>query len=119
MQMQRGIAVLVLAIGFLAAPLSGAAALDSCSPCCPQPADAPCETGDAPCVHLAAASCCDLAPVAPAPEAKRSTEAPSFHPLVTAVRSSAPVPRPVALARTGGDLALRTSPLRLSVVLLI
>jgi hypothetical protein len=115
--MQHTIAVLALAVGFLAAPTFAAVAMDGCPPCCPQPANAPCETGEAPCVSVAVASCCDAPP--PASEAKRSIDAPNFQPVATMARTSAPVPRRAAPVRSGADLALLTSPLRLSVVLLI
>ena len=119
MQMKGRIAVLAVAIGFLAVPTLGATAMDSCPPCCPQPADAPCETGEAPCVSLAAVPCCDVAPVVPASRAKPSIDAPAFHAVATSVRPSAPVPQHAHAPRVAGDLALLTSPLRLSVVLLI
>ena len=119
MRMQRFIAVLALAIGFLAAPTLGAVAMDVCPPCCPQPADAPCETGDAPCISLSVASCCAAPPAAPASEAKRQIDAPNFQPVAVATRWNPPLPRTVGPALADADLALRTSPLRLSVVLLI
>ncbi len=117
--MKGRIAVLAVAIGFLAVPTLGAKAMDSCPPCCPQPADAPCETGEAPCVSLAAVPCCDVSPVVPASQAKRSIEGPAFHAVATSVRLSAPVPQHAHAPRVAGDLALLTSPFRLSVVLRI
>ena len=118
MQMKGRIAVLALAIGFIAAPALGAVAMHSCPPCCPQPADAPCQTAEALCVPLAV-SCCDAAPAAPASQAKGSIDSPTLHWLATAVRPGTPVPQHARAPRIAGDLALRTSPLRLSVVLLI
>ncbi len=119
MQMKGRIAVLALAIGFIAAPALSAVAIDSCPPCCPQPADAPCQAGEALCVPLAAVSCCDMAPAAPASQAKGSIDSPTFQWVATAVRPNTPVPRHARAARIAGDLAPLTSPLRLSVVLLI
>ncbi len=119
MQMKGQIAVLAVAIGFLAVSTLGAVAMDSCPPCCPQPADAPCETAEAPCVALAAVPCCDVAPVVPASQAKRAIDGPAFLGLATSLRPSAPVPQHAHAPRVAGDLALRTSPFRLSVVLLI
>ncbi len=119
MQMKGRIAVLALAIGFIAAPALGAVAMDSCPPCCPRPADAPCQTGEALCVPLAAVSCCDMAPAAPASQAKASIDSPTLHGLATAVRPGTPIPRHACVPRIAGDLAQLTSPLRLSVVLLI
>lgn len=119
MRMQRFIAVLALAIGFLAAPTLGAVARDLCPPCCPQPVDAPCEAGDAPCISVSAASCCDAPPAAPASEAKRKIDPPSFQPVAAAARWNPPLPRTVGPPPADADLALRISPLRLSVVLLI
>ncbi len=119
MQMKGRIAVLALAIGFIAAPALGAVAMDSCPPCCPQPADAPCQTGEALCVPLAAVSCCDMAPAAPASQAKRSIDSPTLHWVAAAVGPSTQVPQHACAPRIAGDLALLTSPLRLSVVLLI
>ncbi len=119
MRMNGRIVVLALAIGFFAAPSLGAAAMDSCPPCCPQAADAPCETGEAPCVSLSAISCCDVAAAALASQAKRSIDAPTLHRATHAVRASAPISQHVQALRIAGDLALLTSPLRLSVVLLI
>ena len=117
--MQRTIATLALLVGFLATPTLGAVAMDSCPPCCPQPADAPCETGDAPCASIAVASCCEAPPAAPTSEAKRKIEAPSFHPVATAAQWSPPRARSADPLSADVDLAPRTSPLRLSVVLLI
>ena len=111
--MKGRIAVVALAMGFFAAPTLGAVAMDSCPPCCS------CETGEAPCGSLAAVTCCDAAPAAPASQAKRSIDAPTLHPVATAVSSSTPVPQHACAPRIAGDLALLTSPLRLSVVLLI
>ncbi len=119
MQMKGRIAVLALAIGVIAAPALGAVAMDSCPPCCPQPADAPCQTGEALCVPLAAVSCCDMAPAAPAYQAKGSIDSPTPLWVETAVRPGTPVPQHADAPRITGDLAPLTSPLRLSVVLLI
>lgn len=119
MHMKGRIAVLALAVGFLAAPTLGAVAMDSCPPCCPQPADAPCETGQTPCEFLAATPCCDAAPAAPSSPAKRSLDGPGFQLVAAGIRSSAPPQQPVLPPRVAGDLAVLTSPLRLSVVLLI
>ena len=117
--MKRRIAVLALAVGFYAAPTFGAVAMDSCPPSCPHLADAPCETGEARCVSMSAVPCCDMAPSGATSQAKQSTRAPTLHLMATAVRSSAPTSERARASRIGGDLALLTSPLRLSVVLLI
>lgn len=118
--MKGRIAALAFSIALLAAPMLGAAAtMDPCPPCCPQLADAPCQTGEAPCTSLAAAPCCDVAPAAPASQAKRPIDAPSVHLAAAAVSPHVPAPPRVAAPRVVGDLALLTSPLRLSVVLLI
>ena len=117
--MKGRIAVLAFAIGFIAAPALAGVAMDSCPPCCPQPADTPCQAGEARCVPLAAVSCCDMAPAAPAFQAKGSLDSPTLHWVATAVRPGAPVPEQARGPRIAGDLALLTSPLRLSVVLLI
>jgi hypothetical protein len=118
--MKGRIAALALAIVLLAAPTLGAAeTMGACPPCCPQLAEAPCEMGEAPCASLAAAPCCDVAPAAPASQARRSVEAPNLHPAAAALRASVPAPPRLASHRAAGDLALRTSTLRFSVVLLI
>ncbi len=119
MEMKDRIAVLALAIAFFAAPALGATAMESCPPCCPQAGDAPCQGGEAPCLSLGNVSCCDAAPAAPASQAQRSGAAPTLHPLTTAVRPGAPVPQHARGPRIAGELALLTSPLRLSVVLRI
>ena len=115
MHMQGRIAVLGLAIGFLAAPGLGAVEMDTCPPCCPQPTDTPCE----PCASLAAMACCDAPPVAPASPQTRAIDPPALHPIAGAVRFGVPTPRRTLLARVADDLAVATTPLRLSVVLLI
>jgi len=117
--MRIRIALWALAIGFYAAPISGAVARDACSPCCPQPADAPCETGQAPCTSLGAAPCCDVTPVAPLSHAKPSIDPPAPHPVVASVLSEVAVPSCSRAPRLSEDLAPLTSPLRLSVVLRI
>jgi hypothetical protein len=60
-----------------------------------------------------------VAPWAPASQAKRSIDVPSFQTLVAAFCPIAPAPQRAHLSGMGRDLALRTSSLRLSVVLLI
>ena len=119
MQMKSRIAALALAIGFMAAPALAAVAMHSCPPCCPQPSDAPCHTGDVPCVSLVAVPCCGVAPAAPASQAKRSADSPTLHWVATSGRPSTPVPQHARALRIAMDLALLASPLRLSVVLLI
>ncbi len=119
MRMKGRIAVLALAIGFLAAPGLGSAAMDSCPPCCPGSAEAPCETGEAPCETLATLPCCGVAPAEPALPAKRSIDAPVLQPVAHAVRFGVPTPQRTLFARARGALAALYSPLRLSVVLLI
>jgi hypothetical protein len=117
MSMKARIAVLTLAIAFVAAPALGAIALAACPPCEMPPAHAPCEPGAIGCASLAAASCCELAPVT-AP-AKRSTEQPTPQPVIIALRASTPAPPHAPAPRIAAGLALRSSPLRLSVVLRI
>ena len=119
MQMKDRIAVLALAIGFLAAPGLRAVAMDSCPPCCRQPGDCPCETGEAPCETLSTLSCCDVAPAAPAFQAKRSIDAPVPQPVALAVPFGVPTPKRTPSSRARRDLVALSSPLRLSVVLLI
>jgi len=117
MSMKARIAALALAIAFLAAPALGALASTVCAPCEMAPAGAPCEPGAMSCASLAAANCCDLAPVT-AP-AKRSSEQPTPPPVATVLRPSEPVSPHARAPRLTADLALRSSPLRLSVVLRI
>ena len=119
--MQRIIASLTLAIAFLAAPTLGIAAMDACPPCCAQADEAPCEAEDAPCLSVAVVSCCEAQPAKTPPEAKRQIDPKNgeeLHP--SAPRSGAQYSPSVSPTRPpDADLALRTSPLRLSVVLLI
>lgn len=126
MGVKRRTAILVLLImgliatpGAAPAPGLGAVAKDSCPPCCPQPVDSPCQTGAGPCVSLTAVPCCDGAPAAPASRAKRSADSPNVPLAVVAVRSISTIPRHAGAAQRDVDLSLLTSPLRLSVVLLI
>ncbi len=119
MQMKGRIAVLALAIGFILAPTLGVVAMDCGALCCHQPADAPCKTGEAPCVSTASASCCDAAPAAPAPQPMRSTDSPTLDWVSTAVSLGTPARRHVHTPRIAASMAPLTSPLRLSVVLLI
>jgi len=119
MQMKGRIVVLALAIAFIAAPTLGVVAMDGCPPCCHQPADEDCKTGEAPCVSTASASCCDLAPAAPSPQPIRSTHSPTLGWISAAVILGPPVPRCVDTPRATETMAPLTSPLRLSVVLLI
>lgn len=116
MRMKSRIAVLAVTLAFLAAPALGTGAQDSCAPCCPA-AQAPCESGDGPCASLGAIPCCETAPQAPASQAKRSLELP--HPEASAPRARAPIPAGIPAPPIARDLALLTSPLRLSVVLRI
>ncbi len=124
MRMKGRIAVLALAIGFLAAPVlatpgMGVVATDSCSPCCPRSAEAPCESGEASCGSLATLPCCAVAPAEPALPTKRPIDAPVLQPVAHAVRFGVPTPQRTLSARAGGALAALNSALRLSVVLLI
>ena len=119
MQMKGRIVVLALAIAFIAAPTLGVVAMDGCPPCCHQPADEDCKTGAAPCVSMASTSCCDVAPAAPAPQPFRSTDSPTLGWISAAVSLGAPVPRRADTPRVTETMAPLTSPLRLSVVLLI
>ncbi len=116
MSMKARIAVLALAIVFVTAPALGVLASAACAPCEMSSADAPCEPGAMSCVSLAAASCCDVAPFA-APAKRSSEQTPP--PVVTALRPSAPGSPHARAPRFTADLALRSSPLRLSVVLRI
>jgi hypothetical protein len=118
--MIQRIAVLAIAMTFLTAPALGAVAMDSCSPCCTHPVDVdPCETGDAPCVSIAAEPCCEVAPAAPVLPAKRLIEPPSFQPAAAAHHASAAIPQRARPLRNTWHAALRPLPLRLSVILLI
>ena len=118
--MKRAVAALALALGFFASPILGIAAMDVCPPCCSQPAEAPCESGDAPCLSVAVVSCCDAPLAALSSDAKRNIDPPNHKHLVTMVRRAPPVSFSIVLPPwSDADLALRTSPLRLSVVLLV
>lgn len=118
--MKLRIASLGLLLVFLSAPVLGAAELASCSPCCPRPAaEAPCDPSDAPCHSFARVACCEVAPAAALPPASGSVDVPGSQPTVVAACPRAPVVQRVQPPPIVGDLALRTSPLRLSVVLLI
>jgi len=118
--MGSGVAALAIAIALIAVPTPGVApAMDAGPPCCWQRADAPCQTGEAACTSLAAATCCDVAPAAPASQTKSSIDAPSLHRVASAMTPGVPVPSRVAAPRVAENLTLLTSPLRLSVVLLI
>lgn len=118
--MTHRIAALALAIAFLiAAPLGASEGMDSCAPCCPQPAEAACASGEIPCESLATGCCCELTPAAAASVAQRSVDGPALLPVARAVRTRSQAPRTALPPPGDGDLALLTSPLRLSVVLLI
>jgi len=118
--MKRRIAGLGLLLAFLAAPALGAVELASCSPCCPRPAaEDPCDPGEAPCHSFSEVACCEIAPASAPPPASRSLDAPNAQPTVVAAGPRAAVVQRVQPPPIPGDLALRTSPLRLSVVLLI
>lgn len=118
--MKRRIAGLGLLLAFLTAPALGAVELASCSPCCPQSAaENPCDPAEAPCLSFSDVACCEVAPASAPPPASRSLDAPGAQPIVVAACPRAPVVQRVQPSPIPGDLALRTSPLRLSVVLLI
>ena len=74
--MAQRIAALGLALGLLAAPASGVAALETCPPCCAHAEEVPCEGGGAVCVSLSADTCCGESPVSPTTTAKRRAETP-------------------------------------------
>lgn len=118
--MKRTIAALALALGFFASPILGIAAMDVCPPCCSQPEEAPCESGEAPCLSIAVVSCCDASPAALSSDAKRNIDLPNQKHLVTTARRGPPVSLSIVLPPwSDADLALCTSPLQLSVVLLV
>ena len=118
--MKRRFAGLGLVFAFLTAPALGAVELASCSPCCPRPAaENPCDPAEAPCLSFSEVACCEVAPASAPPPASRSLDAPGAQPIVVAACPRAPVVQRVQPPPIPGDLALRTSPLRLSVVLLI
>jgi len=79
--------------------------------------DTHCDTGA--CQHLDTESCCKAAPAAPARVSTRSIDVPSPQPVIGA--SILPVTTPLVATnpRRAADVALRASPRRLSVVLLI
>jgi hypothetical protein len=76
------------------------------------------ETGHEASASLGAASCCDEAPVAPAPPARRCAEPPVLA-LPATLGLATPSPVRDVRALPAGTLAALTSPLRLSVVRLI
>lgn len=114
------LAALGVALALLGAPLQGAHGAGSCPPCCAAPAAAECENGAAPCVSLAAAACCDAAPIVPGSPAKRTLDAPGFQPLAAPpALAAATASRRVLPPGAAAELARRASPLRLSVVRLL
>lgn len=118
--MKRRLAGLGLLLAFLTAPALGAVELGSCSPCCPRPAaEGPCDPGEAPCLSFSDVACCEIAPASAPPPAGRSLDAPGAQPIVFVTCPRAPVVQRVQPPPVPGDLALWTSPLRLSVILLI
>jgi len=119
MSVKRRTAILVLLTGLVAAPGLGAVARDACPPCCPQPVDSPCQTAEAPCVSLTAVPCCEGAPATPASPAKQSADPPSVRLDALAVRPVSTVTGHPGAPQRDRNLPLLTSPLRLSVVLLL
>jgi hypothetical protein len=121
--MKIRLASLALAFAFLAAPALGAVSADACMPCCPgmesESGDAHCGTDAGSCEHLAAESCCKAAPAAPARVSTRSIDAPSLQPVLCASSLAAVTPLVAANPHRAAAVALRSSPRRLSVVLLI
>ncbi len=117
--MKLRIAVLALAVAFLAAPQVCVAELAACSQCCPGAGDA---ADTDPCGDHDAASdvdtCCETAPVAPNFDPTRTPDAPSPQPLAATDFGvlSPQLPRRIQTFHGTAELAFRTSPLRLSVV---
>ncbi len=117
-RMKGRTAAIALAIVSLTLPAARVVPMDTCR-CCPQAAEAPCESAQAPSESMAAMPCCTAAPATPPSSAKPLVEAPVSHPLPIAMHSSTQTPARSPLAGSAADLAVTTSPLRLSVVLLI
>lgn len=119
--MKAKLLIVSIALALLGVDVPAALALETCPPCCTQPADAP-GTGapcQRPCQSLVALACCDAAPLAPAPEARRSSDGPIHLPVPLALRASVPTLRDAPLRPASAELARWSSPLRLSVVLRI
>lgn len=112
--MKTRLAALLLALGFLAVPALALAAA-GCTPCCARAVSAPCEADGARCAQLSRATCCTIAPAAPAGAALRLGDVPLLAtPAFAPALSWAAPHRPVALAR---PQAACDTPRRLSVVL--
>jgi hypothetical protein len=106
--MKIRVAVVALAIAFLAAPALAAFAGAGCAPCGDM------AQGDAPCTALSAASCCgDLAP---SPPAKTAPEMPTLLLALAGVVAIGPTAIPVRAPLAAPDLTAPAAGLRLSVV---
>lgn len=110
--MKRLITLFGFALVFVAAPALEVAAYEACPPCCEHAAE-PCEAAVDPCTALSMAACCDVAPVAPTPTAKRMPDAPGA--VAPAVAPAVPTTAPsVALRRDAAHWWMQPS--RFSVV---
>jgi len=115
---RRSIAVLVLMVVLAVAPSLAVAAAACADVCCPASAERA-EDGDDCRSRIAQRTCCDEAPAPLAAFAPAPHEVPSFQAILPPADRIALEKRPAPPRRLEPDRALRTSPLRLSVVLLI
>jgi hypothetical protein len=94
--MKRQIRLFGLAVVLLATPALGLVAHEACPPCCEHDAD-PCEAEGVSCATLSMGACCDVAPVAPTPTAKRMPDTPVA--VTLAAAPAVPAIAPIALRR--------------------